>query len=46
MGLAVLNVWLGLDWRVSLALLGVPVLAVARSLVTAWKAAPEQDQDD
>ncbi|GHC55725.1 DUF2335 domain-containing protein [Neogemmobacter tilapiae] len=35
---AALTVWLGAPWQVSVAMVGVPVLSVARSLVTAFKA--------
>lgn len=39
--LAVLADWLDAPWQVSTALVGVPVLSVARSLVSAFKASPE-----
>ncbi|WP_420541551.1 DUF2335 domain-containing protein [Rhodosalinus sediminis] len=35
--LAVVSFWIGAPWQVSVALVGVPVLSVARSLVTAWR---------
>ena len=41
LSLAVLAVYLGAPWQVCVALVGVPVLSVARSLVTAWKSPPE-----
>ena len=39
--LASITAWVGAPWQVSLGLVGVPVLSVARSLVTAFRA----DQD-
>jgi len=39
--LAVAAVYMGAAWQVSVALVGVPVLSVARSLVTAFKTDPE-----
>lgn len=41
--LAVLASWLGAPWQVSTALVGIPVLSVARSLVTAIKASPSSE---
>ncbi|TQE92099.1 MAG: DUF2335 domain-containing protein [Spiribacter salinus] len=35
--LAVVAAWIGAPWQVSVALVGVPVLSVARSLVTALR---------
>lgn len=39
--LAVLAAYIGAPWQVSVAIVGVPVLSVARSLVTAFKAHSE-----
>lgn len=36
--LAVVAIWIGAPWQVAVALVGVPVLSVARSLVTALRA--------
>ena len=41
LGLAVLADWLGAPWQVSTALVGVPVLSVARSLVSAFRSSSE-----
>lgn len=37
LGLSAGTAYLGVPWPVSVALLGVPVLSVARTLVTAWR---------
>lgn len=38
LGLAALTSYWGAPWQVSVAMVGIPVLSVARSLVTAFKA--------
>ena len=39
--LAVAAAYIGAPWQVSVAIVGVPVLSVARSLVTAFRSPPE-----
>lgn len=41
LSLAAMSSWLGAPWQVSTALVSVPVLSVARSLVTAFRSSDE-----